>query len=205
MAIIKCKACGEDVSDKAKSCPHCSATLIEKAPMICKECGAEISDGLKTCPKCGCPVPMSEKARHGLESSEKLIFSITGKNISAKAKKIIAISLAAILLLVVGIIISQNTLFGDDKIAYELVLNGAKKFKKPYSVRLTGGTLCVKKNCMFAGISAENGLGERNTSYYFITKDYITKEDDPDPLYEVTNELNLKKINKKLEKELGIF
>ena len=27
MAIIKCQNCGNDVSDKARQCPHCQATI----------------------------------------------------------------------------------------------------------------------------------------------------------------------------------
>ena len=30
MALIKCKECGRKISNKAKKCPHCGVTLIEK-------------------------------------------------------------------------------------------------------------------------------------------------------------------------------
>ena len=30
MALIKCKECGKDVSDKAKACPNCGNTILTK-------------------------------------------------------------------------------------------------------------------------------------------------------------------------------
>ena len=63
MALIQCKNCGKDVSDRAKVCPHCGTQLIEDEvtqpqPIICEECGAEIPQGADSCPNCGCPVPV---------------------------------------------------------------------------------------------------------------------------------------------------
>ena len=63
MALIQCKNCGKDVSDRAKVCPHCGTQLIEDEvtqpqPIICEECGAEIPQGVDSCPNCGCPVPV---------------------------------------------------------------------------------------------------------------------------------------------------
>ena len=65
MALIQCKYCEKNVSDKAKNCPHCGGLLIEEnleveqAPeaVLCEECGTEIPEGATTCPNCGCPVP----------------------------------------------------------------------------------------------------------------------------------------------------
>lgn len=210
MAIIKCRACGEDVSDKAKICPHCGTTLIEepeevKTPIICEECGAEISEGLETCPKCGCPVPQKEAVTNDQSVSVSQNNIGTGRSISGKTKKIIAIALATIILVVGFVIISQNTLTGDDKVAYEMVLDTANNFKNPSSVRLISGTVGVDKDCLFAGISATNGWGARSTSYYFIMSGGIIEEDDPTSLYKATDKLNIQKINKKLEKALGSY
>lgn len=36
MAIIRCKECGKDVSDKAKSCPHCGAPVDTR--VYCPKC-----------------------------------------------------------------------------------------------------------------------------------------------------------------------
>lgn len=211
MAIIKCKTCGEDVSDKAKICPHCGATLIEepeevKAPIICEECGAEIPEGLETCPKCGCPAPQKEAIVDG--PSVPVVQNNSGvrRNISAKTKKIIAIALAAVLLVVGFVVISQNTLTGDDKVAYEIMLEAANNFKNPSSVRLVSGTVGVDKDCLFAGVSATNGWGARSTSYYYIDgSGWILEEDDATSLYKATDKLHIQKINKKLEKALGSY
>ncbi len=83
MALMKCPECGNDVSDKAKSCPHCGypieeflivqkeKTVIEKCPYCgsesiasegyCNDCGMRIVDSPNKiinpnkvlCPKCG--------------------------------------------------------------------------------------------------------------------------------------------------------
>jgi len=211
MAIIKCRACGEDVSDKAKICPHCGATLIEepeevKEPIICEECGSEIPEGLETCPKCGCPVPQKEAVVNDPSTIVTQNNSGIGKGLSAKTKKIIAIALAAILLVVGFVVISQNTLTGDDKVAYEIMLEAANNFKNPSSVRLVSGTVGVDKDCLFAGVSATNGWGARSTSYYYISgSGWILEEDDATSLYKATDKLHIQKINKKLEKALGSY
>lgn len=56
MALIKCKYCEKDISDKATKCPHCGQELIEPVKRVCKECGFEIVDGDVVCNNCGCPV-----------------------------------------------------------------------------------------------------------------------------------------------------
>jgi len=54
MALIKCKECGHEVSDKASTCPNCGCP-IEKG-FVCKECGNPISTTDAICPNCGCPI-----------------------------------------------------------------------------------------------------------------------------------------------------
>ena len=61
MALINCKTCGKQVSDKAKTCPHCGAEIIittVENPVLakCEECGGDIPQGIAVCPHCGCPV-----------------------------------------------------------------------------------------------------------------------------------------------------
>lgn len=56
MALIVCKMCGKEVSDKAKKCPSCGTTLIEEEIYHCKECGGEVPENAEMCPACGCPV-----------------------------------------------------------------------------------------------------------------------------------------------------
>lgn len=53
MALIKCRECGQMVSDKAKQCLKCGAP-IEK-PEYCAECGGAMRATDAMCPSCGCP------------------------------------------------------------------------------------------------------------------------------------------------------
>lgn len=53
MALIKCKECGHEVSDKASACPNCGCPLEKEN--ICTECGQPIPDSASECPNCGCP------------------------------------------------------------------------------------------------------------------------------------------------------
>ena len=53
MALIKCKECGREISDKATTCPHCGCP-VEKE-IKCEECGAILSATDEVCPQCGCP------------------------------------------------------------------------------------------------------------------------------------------------------
>ena len=46
MAIIKCKECGGDISDKAKKCPHCGANAMNaigvKSPNLVRFVGLSV-------------------------------------------------------------------------------------------------------------------------------------------------------------------
>lgn len=53
MALIKCYECSKEISDKAKSCPHCGASK----PIECYECKKLISKTLRACPNCGVERP----------------------------------------------------------------------------------------------------------------------------------------------------
>ena len=64
MALIKCKECGFEVSDKSFSCPKCGSP-IEKE-IVCSECGEKLGPNDKVCPQCGCPI----KADDTTKSSE---------------------------------------------------------------------------------------------------------------------------------------
>ena len=50
MALIKCKECEAEMSDKAKFCPKCGA---ENTIMFCPECGKQLSSKAVMCPGCG--------------------------------------------------------------------------------------------------------------------------------------------------------
>lgn len=59
MALIKCKECGHEVSDKASTCPNCGCP-IEKG-IKCNECGTELSPIDEVCPNCGNPIQVVGK------------------------------------------------------------------------------------------------------------------------------------------------
>lgn len=54
MALIQCSECGAQISDLAKSCPHCGAPI--KVPCKCMECGHIVSPNAIMCPQCGVPL-----------------------------------------------------------------------------------------------------------------------------------------------------
>ena len=56
MALIKCKECGQEISDKAMTCPKCGAPV--ERMISCTECGTQMSENAKACPNCGCPNPL---------------------------------------------------------------------------------------------------------------------------------------------------
>lgn len=101
MALICCPKCGESISDKANSCPHCGSALGEfKVPtestIKCEECGNDYEKTLSTCPSCGCPTP-------------------TLKNQFQKPKKKykITIAIAVILIVLIGGLLGINTIMKE--------------------------------------------------------------------------------------------
>ena len=64
MALITCPECGEQVSDKAKKCVHCGASLVLEEKSFCPECGATITGKVKNCPNCGCPIAKKKKPKN---------------------------------------------------------------------------------------------------------------------------------------------
>lgn len=113
MALIQCKNCGKDVSDRAKVCPHCGTQLIEDEvtqpqPIICEECGAEIPQGADSCPNCGCPVPVDRE--ENTEAPQKVeLTSVKIPKLDQRKKKIVVGSIIGIIVLIaaISLIISQ--------------------------------------------------------------------------------------------------
>lgn len=115
MAIIQCKYCGKNVSDKAKSCPHCGGILIEDnseadqdqsvVPLLCEECNAEIPQGATTCPNCGCPVP--EKTIE--EAAQKVEVTAVKLQMKKSTKKYVGIAIIAVIVVAIGGIIATNS------------------------------------------------------------------------------------------------
>lgn len=93
MGMIYCPNCGEEISDKAISCPYCNFAFSKQNIVKCDECGMEYESNLSACPKCGCPKP-----------------SFTEKSQKSKHKGIIIsiISVALIAVFILGFIITQK-------------------------------------------------------------------------------------------------
>lgn len=53
MALIKCKSCGADISDRATRCPICGEP--QTIHTTCPECDTSYPETLSSCPKCGAP------------------------------------------------------------------------------------------------------------------------------------------------------
>lgn len=51
MALIKCKSCGKEISDKSTKCVHCGCDTDYSITYFCPECGKEF-DNIK-CMNCG--------------------------------------------------------------------------------------------------------------------------------------------------------
>ena len=62
MALIKCKECNKEISDKAKKCPHCG---FENNIITCPECKKEIENNVNTCPNCGFEIQKENKQVKG--------------------------------------------------------------------------------------------------------------------------------------------
>lgn len=84
MAMITCPNCGEQISDKAKSCVHCGASLQPEEKRVCEECGTELEEGMEVCPVCGCPIAQSG----GVTMDTPQQVEVTGVRMTKKMKKI---------------------------------------------------------------------------------------------------------------------
>ena len=45
MGLVYCPKCGEEISDKAISCPHCNFAFSKQNIVKCEECGMEYNCG----------------------------------------------------------------------------------------------------------------------------------------------------------------
>lgn len=113
MAMIQCKHCGKDVSDKARNCPHCGEVLMEEIPEVdfdnehilhCNECNTELSNDATVCPNCGCPVPEKER-----EATQKVEVTAVKLKVKQSTKKYVAIAVVIVIAsAIIGIIASND-------------------------------------------------------------------------------------------------
>ena len=50
MGLVYCPKCGEEISDKAISCPHCNFAFSKQNIVKCEECGMEYESNLSAFP-----------------------------------------------------------------------------------------------------------------------------------------------------------
>lgn len=91
MAMIKCRNCGAEISDKAERCVKCGFAVNEPRLICCKECGKVIDVTEEICPYCGCP-------------NDKFKVSVTNK--SNNIKKVIC-SILSVLCVFYGVFFAK--------------------------------------------------------------------------------------------------
>lgn len=163
------------------------------ALISCPECGKEISDQVTACPHCGYPC-------------NKEVSSDASSAAPTKSNKIALLSACGICVLVfiISIAFYFSGLHGDDKEAYDILIQASASFKDPSSVRLVSGS--ISHGTLHCSVSAKNDFGARVTSYYSIYKNYsggpstVYETSYPDDEYKDTGSLNIEKINRALAK-----
>ena len=161
------------------------------ALMKCPECGRMISDQAASCPQCGY-IPGKQ------DSEVKTSQRATNDKGHLLPVIIVLLVLSAVIVFVVG-----ETSIGmapNDQKAYEYISKAAYQFKDPSSVRLEGGHF--SDSVLECRISATNSYGARNSRRYKVYSYGSVEETVGDSFYDSTRFLDLKKINRKLEKEL---
>lgn len=136
MAMIICPNCGEQISDKAKSCVHCGALFQPEEKKICEECGAELEEEMATCPFCGCPVTESNDVN--LDVPQQV--EVTGVRMTKRTKKIAVIAGGAIVLIIAVIV-------GIGLIQKKRAADQAQKAKKEYATNLNTITYVMLDAC----------------------------------------------------------
>lgn len=135
-----------------------------------------------------------------------------GKSISPIKRTLIFLIIIAIIAVSSFIAIKNNVLFGNDKIAYEFIVEYIFTFKEPSSVRLVSGSVhnsdMPQDPSLYCGISATNGYGGRTTSYYLFST-YTSQTGMKEypkgcniEAYITRDELNIDLINRKIQKFL---
>lgn len=109
MALIKCKSCGCDVSDKARVCPNCGQKLVNDITKerLCTECGSYVPEDTDTCPKCGCPFECDNNASTRTQKVE--VTKINLAKLEPRKKKIILGAVAAVVVIAIIIAVSVSS------------------------------------------------------------------------------------------------
>jgi RNA polymerase subunit RPABC4/transcription elongation factor Spt4 len=210
-----CPKCKTAMPPESIHCIKCGYTNLV---LICPKCKKILPPNSKKCPICGdMELSISESSK-----GHNKIASIQGNFILKRMFSIL------IILVIVGcsFFAYKNVLWGDDKIAYDLVIMYANTFKDPPSIRIRGGVAGQNEDgnlgkYAFLKISARNGFGGASIGYYHINEEDISDLEDerefwaeigPDlensvynmmTLCEEQDRLNLDKINNALQRKFG--
>ncbi len=211
-----CTTCKNILPTSVISCPKC-----ENRDLLvgCTKCNKILPSGKKTCPICGeMDLAIVESPKDSL--AERTFFVSTFPSTMIK--------IIVLILLVLGAVFAyKNILWEEDRIAYNLVVTHANSFKAPSSIRVISGVAGKGDKTddfdeyAFLKISAMNGFGGATIGYYSICEDNLGDlEDDKefwndigvdldknyDSLMELCRtegRLNVKKINKALQRKFG--
>jgi len=135
----------------------------------CPECEQEVSDLSPCCIHCGYPLNEEELAKE--QTQPKKLFG--QKNPLTKKKKIYAISGLIIILLVAYLGLFH--LGGDNKYAYDLIVDNVYDFNNPTSVRIVSGCAGFSQengSYAFVCLKAKNAYGADRIGYYSINEEY---------------------------------
>lgn len=147
--------------------------------------------------------PNSDGEDHEIETPTVPKTKIGNKK--SRIKIIVFGGIIAIILLI-GIFIYSNTLWGEDRIAYDILETCSSSFKNPSSVRIISGSVCDDQfrdqKALYVNLMAENGFGATTSSYYNLYEDGKILEIDFDlsllqRSYDSKDDFNIKKVNKK--------
>lgn len=73
MSLIKCDACGKEISDTCEKCVHCGSVILKKTK--CLECGAEVLVTDDICHNCGSKMKKEKVIRL---SKKKIVLAVVG-------------------------------------------------------------------------------------------------------------------------------
>ena len=108
MALINCKECNAQVSDKAKTCPKCGASVVITETVKCFECKTELEKGTKVCSNCGAEQEAKQENKEEPSKLQGTSVRVFNKQPMGKSKKIMwaLISGVALILVLIAIIIA---------------------------------------------------------------------------------------------------
>ena len=193
---------------------------------FCPACKAIVGQNDKTCSKCGYDLMGKTVVSQTTYKEKEVSVPINNVNKPIFIKPLIGF-LLIIVILVSGFFAYSNILWGEDKIAYDLVVEHIYSFKNPSSVKVISGDvteLDAGTKHAFLRLSATNGYGGTVAGYYYLAEDFMIDLEDEDErqLFKLLNSdisdkdfevsialcrlqerLNITKINRALERKFN--